>query len=70
MFTIWDGFEVSERLNVKLRFQLLRSSCLEAFASNVYSARESLYVRPSACAKFSQAVFGSHKNGVELSMVT
>ncbi len=70
MLTICDGFEVSERLNVKLRPQLLRSSCIEAFPSNVYSARESLYVRPRACAKLSQTAFGNHKNGVELSMVT
>ena len=68
--TICDGFEVSERLNVKFKFQLWRSSCVEAFPSNVYKARESLYVRPKACARLSQADLGSHKNGVELSIVT
>lgn len=70
MLTICDGFEVSERLNVKLRPQFLRSSCLDAFPSKVYSAKVSLYVRPRAFAKLSQADFGSQRNGVELSIVT
>lgn len=70
ILTICDGVEASERLNVKLRFKFWSSSCVEAFPSNVYNARESLYVRPKACAKLSQVDFGSHRNGVELSMVT